>query len=474
MRDVTAGVLLLFGLARCTSYEVTEIDLASKAAGAKSAIVAVETERDLRVSALDLGAEPVPALPTLEADDRVEMIISARFFGESLAELEFPKPGPLAPGDGPPLPQRPNARDHFLRVGGAGDEDWNDGALGPRAAAFRSPDLPPELPCRDFEVVASHPVGPDSTINRTPIRQAARLGSDGLALQGSSRLFRVNEDGVRLLNETMPDFDTHFSGGIGDFASWQDRVIFRRCVSGTPALFALAADETVSAVPTEGLPSCPSALVSFQDRLFALVGLDTVYGLGSGEDTWSMAATFDGEIDPGSFIAYGPDGFAGMRETGDSEDPRYTARVADSSGRTSMNLPVPPRVSFTVSKPTAMNDRALFVLTAHLYEAEFYAGSMGRPFERIATRGSNLLFATSSFEGVLLATGFYGPLIQVAEERPLAQCEDATVVPSSTMEFLVDLGGGRFLLAGTSNQAPIASSPRPEPQRLTIIRAKPR
>lgn len=471
-------IALLLGATGCSFHEVLEIEL-PEVRGMRSAIVAVETEEaqpSLRVSAVDLEASGASVLPALDAAGGTPFVVSARFYQETLDELDISARGPLRAGPGGGLPKRETSVNQRLRVVGDPGERWDDQGLGSRAENFESPDLP-RARCREFEAVATHWVGEDDSTARLAINQAARLGRDAVFLQGSERLMIANEDGVTRLDDRIPDLVRLLPTPRRLVASYREEVVAHSCPASTPRLVAFGPDLEARALPSDGLPRCAVALSAREGELYALTSSVGIYRFDPPAARWRLHGEFSSSVSPETFIAFESGALAAIGLRLGDPDVRYAAyTVSPSEVRQHPLMDLPRGTQFTLASPAVGGGRIYFAFSENITGVILVGGHPATGFGTVYRGGSQLLTALASFDETILATGGFGPIVQLDLAAQAPRCRpDHTIVNSSILNVLIEIGDERLFLAGETRADPLSMlAPRSEPQRVTIARAVPR
>lgn len=481
MRDAALPVwtaLLPVLLQACTSREVTEIDLPIALVDAKSAVVVVESADAVRVSAVDLTNGDAPELPFLEQDPDLPMTISARFYRQTLAELEITREGPLPEGQGGTIPTASSGQrlDQSCVVRDDGECSWTEGAFGAKAATFTSPALPFDSRCRRFAEAATHAVGENAPETRANITQAARLGQDGVLLQGPTRLLRVNESGVRLLNTELDRFDELLAPPMQALVAVNEEVVIQTCAGGETGLVSLNEAEELSALSVAGLDRCPRAFSAFEGELYALMqDRVSIRRFDRATREWRPLTPFSKPVEADSFIAYREDELAAVGIVEAPGTPRgHSIFTSGEGGARGFRLDIPEGTEFVLATPALLDGAPYFALSEPSSGIHLVSGNATVGFRVVVQRGSQFLYALESFEGSVLGTGRFGPIVQFDPRPERETCDDSALVSSSTLYVLEGLGEGRFLMAGNTRIDPFTSILRDEAQRVTIARVLPR
>lgn len=463
---------LLAGFA-CHSTELSPADLRPPES-ARSAVIGVESGDLVRVAAFDLAEAPEVTLPHLEADAQDSMVVSARYYEETLASLLIPN-GPISPDDqGHPLPARPNAVDAHRVFRGDSDSGWLDDGLGLVFARFRSSEFPVATGCRSFEPLVT--LSLDATDR---IQRATSLGQGALVLQPGRRLYRVQAEAVTAVHEERPGLVEALAGGWVTVASLGEDAVVLSCEEGAPYLMRLDADLSFEGLPTTGLPACPQELSAFEGRLFALVEGRSVFLLEPGAAEWGRLGEFSNPVPhpAGStsipFVALGPDRAAGIfvaRPTPLAI--RYQSMVLDPGGERLETLEVPDTTDFQLSQLTAVRGQLAIMLSDATLGSFLALRPQDGPWSPPRRIESQVVYGLLPDGDALLATGRFGFILEarVLGESQLEICPSSAIAPGNYATHLVAMGVGHYLLVGNSNaERPVEQY---QSQTVTIARVR--
>ena len=213
----------------------------------------------------------------------------------------------------------------------------------------------------------------------------------------------------------------------------------------------------------------------FDGEIYALMRDKTsIRKLSRTSTAWSPLTSFAAPVIEYSFVAFGPDRLAAVEKRGSEITTRIWAHTSEQGVARNHRLELQEGTNFSVAKPAVLDGEPYFAFTENLSGVYLITGNGREGFRIVSQRGSQLLFALTSFAGTVLATGGFGPIVQFDPRPNRGPCEDSVLLGSSVLEVFVHLGEERFLMAGETRHDLLNVFPRDEPQRVIIARALPR